>query len=107
MPKPLKGLSTTIARFPLSSVLLLTITSEFPPKRSIVPKTFVEPMLTLPLIVAVLTPRNEMPSGVPPTSSLLVTAMLDATAVMGGHNANTKELGSARNLLLSTVQLQR
>src|SRR2546428_2309817 len=96
-----------MARLPLNSVLLMTITAELPPKRSIVPKTFVEPMLTLPLIVAVLTPRNEMASGVPPTSSLLVTVMFEATLVTGGPNTNTEELVWPLNLLLSIVPLHR
>src|SRR5213594_398164 len=96
-----------MARLPLNSVLLVTITSEFPPKRSIVPKTFVEPALTLPLIVAVLTPRNEIPSGVPATSSLLVTLIPEATPLTGGPNTRTELLVCPLNLLLSIVALQR
>src|SRR5438034_7686108 len=106
IPKPLKGFSTTMARFPLSKVLLMTITPELPPKRSIVP-LLVEPVLTLPLIVLLLTPRNEMLSGVGGTSSLLVTLMPEAKLLTGGPNINTELLMWPLNLLLSIVALQR
>src|ERR1041385_6751991 len=100
-PKPTKGFSTTIARIPLSSVLPVTVTPELPPNRSIV-ALFVEPVLTFPLIVLLLTPRNEMLSGVGATSSLLVTAMLEE-----GADTNIEELVWPLNLLLSIVAWQR
>src|SRR5207237_10145168 len=86
---------------PLRSVLLVMITSELPPKRSIV-LLFVDPVLTLPLIAAVVTLMSAMLSGVGVTSSLLVMARLEE-----GATTSTEVLVSALNWFLFLVAWQR
>src|SRR5713226_2511689 len=100
-PKPAKGFSTKRPRCPLRSMFPLTAMLLFPPNRSMVPE-LLEPMLLLPVIVLLLTKRKAIPSGVPATSSLLLTARpLEATTT------RTELFVSPLNLLLSIVALHR
>ena len=79
MPTP-KGSSTRIPRTPLSNVLLLIVTFEFPPNKRIVPE-LVELILTFPVIEDIDVFARTILSGVPPTNSLLEMARLDCAVL--------------------------
>src|SRR3989441_5171478 len=82
---------------PLKSVLLLIVMFSLPPRSRTVPE-FVEPMLTLPLIVPVLTKENAIPSEVPPTSSLFVMSRFRAEEARRSEE-HTSELQSLAYLV--------